>query len=142
MQKTRNIIYLFVIIAVAAAIVVLPTYLKNRGEASRFPIQMPDSIQLPVETEGPVFVEFYSPDCGICVSMAPRLQQLEKDYTGKVQFVQLNTDQPENAQFISDFQVTGLPTFFWIDKDRRITAQEVGDVPDEVIIEHLEEIVP
>lgn len=57
----------------------------------------------------PVFVDFWAPWCGPCRMIAPHVEQLAKEYGGKVKFVKLNTD--DNRRTSEQFQIRSIPTF-------------------------------
>jgi thioredoxin 1 len=62
-----------------------------------------------LESKEPVFVDFWAPWCGPCLSVAPLIDQLAGQYAGKVKIVKLNTD--ENPATMQRFQVMSIPTF-------------------------------
>lgn len=53
-------------------------------------------------------VDFWAPWCGPCRMVAPVIEQLARDYSGKVAFGKLNVD--ENPIISSNFQVQSIPT--------------------------------
>ena len=57
---------------------------------------------------GPVVVDFWAPWCGPCRALAPRLEQLARQFGGQVQVRKLNVDDaPELA---TAHGVRGIPT--------------------------------
>ncbi len=76
-----------------------------------------------LESEIPVVVDFMAPWCGPCRMIAPILQKLEQEYSGRIKFVEVDTDQ-QNA-LSAQYGVQKIPnlTFF---KDGEIVNQLVG----------------
>jgi thioredoxin 1 len=56
----------------------------------------------------PVLVEFFAPWCGPCKSLAPVLDSLAGEFTGKAKFVKINVD--EAPALSQRFQIQGVPT--------------------------------
>jgi len=73
-----------------------------------------------------VMVDFWATWCGPCKIIAPVIEELAKEYTGKVTFAKLNTD--ENADVASRYNIRGIPTLIFF-KDGKILDQVVGAVP-------------
>jgi len=67
----------------------------------------------------PVFVDFFAPWCGPCKMAEPVVEELAKDYEGKIVIAKVNVD--ENPVSSSKFDVMSIPTTIMF-KD----GQEVG----------------
>lgn len=69
----------------------------------------------------PVVIDFYATWCRPCKMMSPIVEQLAKQYTGKVDFYKVDIDQePELA---SVFGIQSIPTFLFIPMKGKPTAQ-------------------
>ncbi len=74
----------------------------------------------------PVLVDFWAPWCGPCRMLAPTVEQIAKEYAGKLKVVKVNTDDaPEVA---NQYQVMSIPTLILF-KGGQPVAREVGLVP-------------
>ena len=71
----------------------------------------------------PVLVDLWAPWCGPCRTVSPTLEQLARDFAGRVKLVKVNVDDaPTVAQ---RFGVQGIPTLLLLDHGR-VVAQQVG----------------
>lgn len=73
-----------------------------------------------------VMVDFWATWCGPCKIVAPVVEELAKEYEGKVNFVKVNTD--ENADLASRYNIRGIPTLMFF-KEGNVMEQVVGAVP-------------
>ena len=78
------------------------------------------------EYKGIVMVDFWAVWCGPCRMIAPTIEELAKDYAGKIKVGKLNTD--ENSEIASRFKIMGIPTIIFF-KDGQKVDQIVGAVP-------------
>lgn len=75
---------------------------------------------------GIVMIDFWAVWCGPCRIIAPTVEELAKEYSGKVKVVKLNTD--ENPEIASRYKIMGIPTLMFF-KDGQKVDQIVGAVP-------------
>src|SRR5512136_2474509 len=75
---------------------------------------------------GLVLIDFWAVWCGPCRMIAPAVEELAKEYAGKVKVVKLNTD--ENPEIASRYKIMGIPTLMFF-KDGQKVDQIVGAVP-------------
>ena len=71
----------------------------------------------------PVLVDYWAEWCGPCKMIAPILDEVSKDYDGKLQIAKMNVD--ENRDVPAKFGIRGIPTLMLF-KDGQLAATKVG----------------
>lgn len=75
-------------------------------------------------------VDCWAPWCGPCRMLSPVIDELAREYEGKVVFGKLNTD--ENRGVATKFGIMSIPTLLFI-KNGKLVDTIIGAVPREVI---------
>ncbi len=71
----------------------------------------------------PVLVDYWAEWCGPCKMIAPLLDEVSKDYSGRLQIAKMNVD--ENRDVPAKFGIRGIPTLMLF-KDGQLAATKVG----------------
>ena len=87
-----------------------------------------------LQSSVPVIVDFWAPWCAPCRMVAPILEDIAKDYAGKVVVAKVNTD--ENPNWAIRYGVRGIPTMLFIKNGQEVDRQ-VGAVPKQMITNKL-----
>ncbi|QSI75434.1 MULTISPECIES: thioredoxin TrxA [unclassified Niveibacterium] len=76
-----------------------------------------------LQAQTPVLVDYWAEWCGPCKSIAPILDEIAKDYAGKLVVTKLNID--ENAETPAKYGIRGIPTLMLF-KGGSVEATKVG----------------
>ncbi len=76
-----------------------------------------------MNSEVPVFVDFWAEWCGPCRMVSPVVEELSNDYDGKIKFVKVNVD--EANELASKYNIFSIPTLAIFNKGQLVT-QQVG----------------
>jgi thioredoxin 1 len=76
-----------------------------------------------LKSDTPVLVDYCAEWCGPCKMIAPILEEVAKDYDGRLCIAKMNVD--ENREVPSKFGIRGIPTLMLF-KDGQLAATKVG----------------
>ncbi len=83
-----------------------------------------------LDSKIPVVVDIWAEWCGPCRMYGPVIEEVSKDYDGKVKFVKVNADECERV--VQKYNVTSIPTTLLV-KGGEIKGMNVGAVPREAL---------
>jgi thioredoxin 1 len=80
------------------------------------------------EGEKPAIIDFYADWCGPCKMVAPILEELSKEYEGKLNIYKVDTEAEQ--ELASVFGIKSIPSLLFIPKDAQ-PQMAMGALPKE-----------
>lgn len=91
-----------------------------------------------LQANGVVLVDFWAAWCGPCRMVSPIVDDLSKEYEGRVKVLKLNTD--ENPDIAGRYQIMGIPTIMFF-KDGKVVDKLVGALSKPQYKEKIEKLL-
>ncbi len=88
--------------------------------------------------EIPVLVDFFAVWCGPCAMMAPIMEEVAKEYEGKIILGKADLDQ--NQMIAARFGINSVPTVILFDKGKPVSGF-IGARPPQIIKEWLNKFI-
>lgn len=98
-----------------------------------------DSFQTEVlESATPVLIDFWAPWCAPCRAIGPVVEELAREYAGKLKVVKMNVD--ENPQTPSRYGVRGIPNLILF-HGGQVKEQIIGAVPKAQLVKAITNVI-
>ncbi|HEX4511135.1 MAG TPA: thioredoxin TrxA [Burkholderiaceae bacterium] len=88
-----------------------------------------------LKSDTPVLVDYWAEWCGPCKMIAPILEEVAKDYDGRLRIAKMNVD--ENREVPSKFGIRGIPTLMLF-KGGELAATKVGALSKSQLVSFLD----
>ena len=79
-----------------------------------------------VQSELPVLVDFWGPQCGPCLALMPQVEGLAEKYAAKLKISKV--DASKNRRLCLNLTVFGLPTFLFYKNGKEVDRLTGGDL--------------
>ena len=91
-----------------------------------------------LQAKEPVLVDFWAPWCGPCKMVGPVVEELAKEYAGKIKVCKMNTD--ENPVTASAYRISAIPTLLFF-KGGKVMNDMQGMQPKEEMKKSLDALL-
>jgi thioredoxin 1 len=88
-----------------------------------------------LKSDLPVLIDFWAPWCGPCKAISPVVEELAKEYAGRLKVVKMNVD--DNPQTPSRYGVRGIPNLILF-RGGEVADQIVGAVPKAQLVKAID----
>jgi thioredoxin 1 len=94
--------------------------------------------ELVIKSGIPVVVDFWAEWCGPCRMIAPMMEELSNEYSGKALVVKCDVDNSPNVA--SKYSIRNIPTVLFF-KDGKVADKQVGAVPKSNFVNKLNALI-
>jgi len=86
----------------------------------------------------PCIIDFYADWCGPCKMVAPVLEELSKDFEGKLDVFKVNTE--EEQELASAFGIRSIPSFLFVPAEGQ-PQMAMGALPKETFVQAFKDVL-
>ncbi len=90
------------------------------------------------EGDKPCIIDFYADWCGPCKMVAPVLEELSKEYDGKVDIYKVDTEKERDLAAM--FGIRSIPSILFVPKDAQ-PQMAMGALPKQELVKAIEGVL-
>lgn len=83
-----------------------------------------------LESDKLTVVDFWAEWCGPCRAISPMIEELSKEYNGKIKVGKVNVDHNPNVSI--NYGITSIPAILFI-KNGKVVDKQIGAVPKSIL---------
>ena len=87
----------------------------------------------------PVIIDFWATWCGPCVGMSPLIDELAREYEGKVIIGKYNID--EESDLSTKYRIMSIPTLLFFMNGEKTAIRLAGSQKRETLVEKINELL-
>jgi thioredoxin 1 len=91
-----------------------------------------------LQSPTPVLVDFWAPWCAPCRAIAPTVEELSREYAGKLKVVKMNVD--DNPRTPTQYGVRGIPNLI-VFNGGQVKEQIIGAVAKSKLVDAISSVV-
>jgi thioredoxin 1 len=104
---------------------------EKRGTTFNKPVEMTDAtFKEMIQNHPLVVVDCWAPWCGPCRMVAPIIEELSRDYVGRILFGKLNVD--DNREVSMQYDIMSIPTLL-VFKNGKLVDTIIGAMPRQTL---------
>ncbi len=87
----------------------------------------------------PVIIDFWATWCGPCVGMSPLIDELAREYEGKVIIGKYNID--EESDLSTKYRIMSIPTLLFFKNGEKTAIRLAGSQKRDTLVEKINELL-
>ena len=115
--------------------------LSDTTDKQQTPLSAAATIEQTKANGESMWLLFRSQTCAPCVEMKKVFDQLQPEYQGKVRFIAIDVDEPDNQELAEEWKIQYIPSTFILNSEGKLSYKNIGLFPVEDLKKELDRVV-